>query len=622
MGNWQISGFREVRELGAGAQGRVVLAQHEESGHPVAVKYVSARADESTLAGLRHEAKMLAQVSSPHVARLYQLVESAQGSAIVMEAVNGVSLKEILKEYGRLEPTAALTVLKGSLLGLAAAHAVGVVHRDYKPANVVVPEDGRSKLIDFGIASVAGSASRSGTPLYMAPEQWLGAEAGPSTDVYAAACVFYECVAGMRPFGAETADGLRDEHLAAPIPLDDLPEPLRPLVARGMAKDPDERHAGALEFVADLEETARTAYGHDWEQRGVRTLATTAAALSLLFPLIAAGLPAPVAAGAGAGAAMSAAGTGTAGAGSAGAGGAGAGGAGAGGASGVAQTSSGFLAKATVAKAAVVVAGATAASTVGVVAYQATRPEAATAPVVTLATLNQDHPDRVLRVQNGQYAQIKGMEDASVQAAANKALRVPLDQAIDFYKYWTRTPALRAACGDGRNLLGTRVVKGLTGPTLVSVRYVPDFQRRCGEVPRYFPGFSVTVDLRTGRALTADDVFQPASYNDAGMMRLWNAIPEGEEKLQVRRGYTGTGGFFNPFNREAFHLAARRPESPPWAQPFFGDKQFNLVFTGQNLGVAGDPFDLRRTAAYSFPIPYARVKGLFKPELVKLLPAS
>ncbi|WP_262401974.1 serine/threonine-protein kinase, partial [Actinomadura sp. CNU-125] len=297
MDDWKIARFREVRELGAGSQGRVVLAVHEESGFPVAVKYVSVRS-EAALAMLRHEAAMLGRVSSPHVARLYRLVESGHGAAIVMEAVDGASLKAVLAEHGRLDPLAALTVLKGSLLGLAAAHAVGVVHRDYKPANVVVPGDGCSKLIDFGVAGATGSASGSGTPSYMAPEQWRGQEADASADVYAATCVFYECVMGERPYRADTVPALRAQHLTRPVPLEDFPEPLRPLLARGMAKNPAARHADAAEFAAELEDVEAAAYGDDWEGRGVRALAATAAGLAMLFPLAAAGLSAPAAAGA------------------------------------------------------------------------------------------------------------------------------------------------------------------------------------------------------------------------------------------------------------------------------------------------------------------------------------
>ncbi|WP_207943219.1 protein kinase [Actinomadura sp. KC345] len=96
------------------------------------------------------------RADSPHVARLYRLVMGPETAAIVMEAIDGAPLKDVLERHGPLAPEAALTVLKGSLLGLAAAHAVGVVHRDYKPANVVVPADGQSRLVDFGIAASAG----------------------------------------------------------------------------------------------------------------------------------------------------------------------------------------------------------------------------------------------------------------------------------------------------------------------------------------------------------------------------------------------------------------------------------------------------------------------------------
>ncbi|MFP3963873.1 serine/threonine-protein kinase, partial [Actinomadura fulvescens] len=270
MTKWQVSGFEEVRELGRGAQGRVVLARHAERGTPVAIKYLPADADPEAQERFRHEARMLGQVDNPHVARLYRLVETEQGVAIIMEAVEGVPFKTILERYGKLEPEAALTVLKGSLLGLAAAHTVGVVHRDYKPANVVVPADGRSKLIDFGIAAFEGTASSAGTPVYMAPEQWRGGPASPATDVYAATCVFFECVTGRRPYAGDSRAALRKGHLDTPIPLEDVPAPLRQLVAKGMAKTPEHRPASAAVFVGELEEAARTAYGPGWESRGAR----------------------------------------------------------------------------------------------------------------------------------------------------------------------------------------------------------------------------------------------------------------------------------------------------------------------------------------------------------------
>ncbi|WP_141582244.1 serine/threonine-protein kinase [Actinomadura sp. WMMA1423] len=289
MNEWQVDGFDEIRELGAGAQGRVVLAAPRGGGAQVAIKYLAPAllTDETGLAVFRQEAETLSRVADPHVARLYRYVEGPEGAAIVMEAVAGTSLRAVLDQHedGGLAPEAALAVLKGSLLGLAAAHAVGVVHRDYKPANVVVQPEGTSKLIDFGIAVLTGQSSRAGTPAYMAPEQWQGHPASSATDLYAASCVFFECLTGAKPYrGASTAQ-LMAQHLNAPVPLESVPEPVRPMLARGLAKNPGERLWDAGEFVAELERTAVAAYGPDWERRGVRALAVAVAALASAAPL-------------------------------------------------------------------------------------------------------------------------------------------------------------------------------------------------------------------------------------------------------------------------------------------------------------------------------------------------
>ncbi|MFC5754250.1 serine/threonine-protein kinase, partial [Actinomadura rugatobispora] len=291
-GEWRVPGYSELKVLGEGAQGRVVLARHDGTGAPAAIKYLAPRLrdDAGFRARFRDEADLLRRVRHPCIARLYGLVERPQGAAIVMEAVDGASLKAVLAERAPLAPEAALAVLKGSLLGLGAAHELGVVHRDYKPANVIVRGDGLSKLIDFGIAVDAGEAGRSGTPVYMAPEQWRAEPASPATDVYAATCVFFECVTGRRPFAAGEPGALMHRHLNVPVPVEEVPEPLRPLVAQGMAKDPWERPAGAVAFVAELERVASAAYGAGWERQGLRALAGAAAAVAMLFPLAALGL--------------------------------------------------------------------------------------------------------------------------------------------------------------------------------------------------------------------------------------------------------------------------------------------------------------------------------------------
>ncbi|MGI5328612.1 protein kinase domain-containing protein [Actinomadura nitritigenes] len=276
MDDWRLEGFTEIGELGTGAQGRVVLARRGGRGPYVAIKYVRAGAGRVPS---QREARILARVDDPHIARLYELVEGAGGVALVMEAVPGHPLAAVLARNGALPPEAALLVLRGSLLGLAAAHAAGVVHRDYKPSNVIVQADGASKLIDFGVATAAGTRSRAGTPAYMAPEQWGGEPASSATDVYAATCVFYECVTGRPPFAGDGPLALMAQHSADPVPLEDVPAPLRRLVEQGMAKDPGHRPRGAAEFVAVLEAVAGEAYGSGWERRGRLALAALAVAL-------------------------------------------------------------------------------------------------------------------------------------------------------------------------------------------------------------------------------------------------------------------------------------------------------------------------------------------------------
>ncbi|MFD0633622.1 serine/threonine-protein kinase [Catenulispora yoronensis] len=285
---WQVEGYEHIRELGRGGFGYVVLARRQTDGALVAIKYLAAGLvdDSGFREEFRREARTLAEVESPHVVRLHAYIEQPAvdgsdgplGAAIVMDFVPGGTLGLLLKQNPEMlrTPEVALSVLKGSLLGLDAAHVRGVVHRDYKPGNVLIRQDGVSVLADFGIAVRSGELPTSalGTVAYMAPEQFRGA-VSPAADVYSATAVFFECVTGHRPFRPEGTAVVADwaaAHSDQPVPLDDVPELLRSLVAKGMAKDPAERPARAGEFAEELERVALVAYGPDWERRAWQAL--------------------------------------------------------------------------------------------------------------------------------------------------------------------------------------------------------------------------------------------------------------------------------------------------------------------------------------------------------------
>jgi hypothetical protein len=741
-GAWRIAGFEELRELGAGGQGRVVLARHEESGTPVAIKYVRADAAQKEL--LRHEAVLLGRVHDPHVARLYRLVESEHGAAIVMEAIDGVSLKKVLEHRGALEPEAALLVMKGSLLGLAAAHRVGVVHRDYKPANVVVRADGLSKLIDFGIAVLAGEGGASGTPRYMAPEQWRGEPAVPATDVYAATCVFFECLTGRRPFRGDREAALREAHLSAPPPVEEAPEHVRGLIARGMAKSAEERPGDAAGFVQELETVATAAYGPDWETRAVRNLAGAAVALASLFPLAAALLPSTgggaaagggVAAGGAAGGAAASGGAGGAahgaaassgvasGGGAAGGGGAtgaatgggaasgsgaggvatsggaahgatasggaaSSGGAGGGavsgatasgsgsaggtaasgggasggssvaasaqpaggtsgagasattghasGAAGGTATSGGGTAAAAGASGAKVGAGVAIAAGVAGVALVvgggaavvsvtrdgagADRPPAtssASARPVAAVIAEQRQTLNGGRIEvRAQYARLSGPVDAAVRQRADQALRAPLDWTIKRVQRHSDarcTPSSRVS-------MGVRV--GVNGPSLVSVKYSNSSEMydgsagSCVRLDGKPPGWAVTVDLKSGRAYTAEDILKPETLTGSGIRTLLSrttvidrppeSAPHWGPEGCLPREYPDRSDFF-PRRAEAPGL----PDPyPPLVTVFLAADHIEVHTDDEGSGCSPE----MRTA------PYAKVRDLLNPAIVDQLP--
>jgi hypothetical protein len=272
---WAVPGYTEERLLGHGVSGRVVAAVDDAGGQRVAIKYLHENLvrDTEFLGELRSEAERLVSLNAPHMVRVFDYVEQpGEGAAIVMELVDGVSLREMLARRGPLGAAAALVVLKDSLLALAAAHSRRLPHRDVKPDNVLIDARGWCTLTDFGVAVKTDKQMRTpGTPEYMAPELWHGAPNVPATDIYAATAVMCESLTGKPPFSGR-AGRLRDHHESAPVPLDEFDPPLRDLIAWGLAKDPAARPRNAMAFVSELEARAAAAYGPYWEDEGRREL--------------------------------------------------------------------------------------------------------------------------------------------------------------------------------------------------------------------------------------------------------------------------------------------------------------------------------------------------------------
>ncbi|WP_194239995.1 serine/threonine-protein kinase [Amycolatopsis sp. YIM 10] len=569
--DWMLPGFTELAPLGAGSFGRVVLARHDQSGTEVAIKYLYARylAEPEHVARFREEARQAARVISPHVAKLHEFVERPEGAAIVMEAVPGVSLKAVLAE-GPLEPEAALAVLKGSLLGLAAAHAAGTVHRDYKPDNVLVGADRQSKLVDFGLAVLAGSTGvPAGTPAYMAPEQWSYSVATPSTDVYAATCVFFQSVTGERPYAADDSTVLRDLHEYAPIPFGQAPEPIRELIRRGMAKKPEQRPANAAEFVSEVEQAARAGYGEDWENRGLSRLAGRAAALMALSPVAMLAAAAQLAPATGAMMGSGTAATVGAGAGKA-----------------VLGTTAGKVVAGIATLA--VLAGAGAAV---IIANQDDPPPPEPTPIAAPAA----QPGPQFTIQNAsrivegtsisvrvQHGQVTGLPNADIERKVNESLRNP-DERFGGYLVSSLGPYTPADSS------GTAEFR-MRGPRLVSLRH--DFALPGGEYT--VAPMSVTVDLETGEIVEISDFF--ADVTDSGAAKLQERIA----------GRIADCPGVEPFSEDSFRAVR---SMPPVVQPIAAPDGLDLML---NLGA---PCGMREVV-----VPYAEIADLLTPEFIAKLP--
>lgn len=267
--------------LGVGGMGTVYRARHLLIDRPVAVKVLNQRfaEDESIQARFRREAKAAGRLQHPNAVAVTDFGQTSAGYVyIVMELLEGSTLREILAKEAPLETARAVSLMLQIAAAVAAAHEAGIIHRDLKPANIFVvhrPDvPAAVKVLDFGIAKIAVEkldeddpktltymGAMIGTPRYMSPEQCIGKELTPAADVYSLGVILYEMLTGRMPFTGSTPLAIAVKHATqAPVNpreiVPSIPEALEAIVLHALEKRPENRVANAAEFRTELYETA------------------------------------------------------------------------------------------------------------------------------------------------------------------------------------------------------------------------------------------------------------------------------------------------------------------------------------------------------------------------------
>ena len=258
-----LARYEHIRRLGGGAMGTVHLAQDRVLGRQVALKRLRPELDDPEFKRrFAREATILAQLQHPHVISVFDYFEEDGDPILVMEYIDGDTLRTIIAEQRPIALVQKLAIIEDLAAGLASVHEAGIIHRDVKPGNVMVTRTGVVKLLDFGVAKPPGTALTShgavvGTPNYMSPEQVRGDVLDPRSDLFSLSALLYEFVSLTPPFSGDFLQVARAILEKQPPALRSLaaglPDGLDALVRRGLAKDPAQRPRSAGEFRAALQ---------------------------------------------------------------------------------------------------------------------------------------------------------------------------------------------------------------------------------------------------------------------------------------------------------------------------------------------------------------------------------
>jgi serine/threonine protein kinase len=252
--------YRIISLLGRGGMGEVFRAHDLTLGQPVALKFLpESIIDRSMLERFRNEVRIARRISHPNVCRVYDIGETDNQVFLSMEYVDGEDLSSLLRPIGRLPRDKALEIARKICAGLAAAHDKGVLHRDLKPSNIMIDARGEVLIMDFGLAGLAHEIEdvRSGTPAYMAPEQFAGKEVTARSDIYALGLVLYELFTGRPAFeGKMHAESMRVRRESSPYGPSTLVRDLDPsvemVILRCLEEEPENRPSSALIVSAAL----------------------------------------------------------------------------------------------------------------------------------------------------------------------------------------------------------------------------------------------------------------------------------------------------------------------------------------------------------------------------------
>ena len=258
--------YEIISRIGAGGMADVYKAQDHKLNRLVAVKVMKAefREDTSFVSKFQKEAQAAAKLSHPNVVNVYDVGEDRGLYYIVMELIDGITLKNYIGRKGKLSVKEATSIAIQVSLGLEAAHNVGIIHRDVKPQNIIISTDGKVKLSDFGIAKAINSntitANVMGSVHYSSPEQVRGGFSDAKSDIYSLGITMYEMVTGRVPFDGDTTVAIAIKHLQEEIVppsiyTPDLPYSLEQIILKCTQKDPDRRYLNVGDMIDDLKQS-------------------------------------------------------------------------------------------------------------------------------------------------------------------------------------------------------------------------------------------------------------------------------------------------------------------------------------------------------------------------------